>query len=70
MNDDIFVEREKPGRFGAIQKGRVLATGTKQSSVARKVHKMKPEADVLLERVRKTVAGKPDKWRHSFKGKG
>ena len=70
MNNDIFVEREKPGKYRAIQNGRVIATGATQGRVASKVHKMKPNADVLLERVRDTVVGTRDKWRHGFTGSG
>lgn len=64
----IYVECEKPGKYRAIQDGHVIAKGTKQASVAKKVHRMKPNDMVLLERVRDTDVGGRDKWRHGFKG--
>jgi hypothetical protein len=64
----IYVEQEKIGKYRAIQNGHVIATGRTQSTTAEKVHKMKPNDAVLLERVRDTEAGGRDKWRHGYKG--
>jgi hypothetical protein len=68
MAKDIFVERERPGKYRAIQNKQVIATGKTQGGLASKVHKTNPDADVLLERVRNTSVGHRDKWRHGYKG--
>ncbi len=61
----IFVERRHDGDFAvrkpnADRASDVLSTQAKAIERARELN---PDAAILVERVRHTTGGKPDKWR-------
>jgi hypothetical protein len=66
MNDDQFyVERTDDGDY-AVRKGgakRASAIEDTQAKAIERARKFNPDAAIHVERVRKTVNGKPDKWR-------
>jgi Uncharacterized protein conserved in bacteria (DUF2188) len=69
-NKDLFVERRPQGDFAVrranSQRASVVAeTQAKAIAEARKMH---PNATVLVERVRHTSVGNPDKWRRREAG--
>ena len=62
---DLFVERRPQGDF-AIRRAnseRASVVATTQAKAIAKARKLEPDATVLVERVRHTSVGKPDKWR-------
>jgi hypothetical protein len=64
-NKDLFVERRPQGDFAvrrANSERASLVTDTQAEAIA-KARKLEPAATVLVERVRHTNVGKPDKWR-------
>jgi hypothetical protein len=63
---DIFVERKPNGRYAAIQKKQVIATGSTQGEAAARAHRAKPGDPILAERVRNTTGGSRDKWRRMY----
>jgi hypothetical protein len=66
---NVYVEREEPKKYRAIQNKRVIATGRTQAEAAAKARARRPSDPILLERVRDTTRGGRDKWRHGFSGK-
>lgn len=63
--DQLFVERRKQGDY-AVRKGnaeRASAVADTQAEAIKAARKMNPEQPPLVERVRFTKGGKPDKWR-------
>jgi hypothetical protein len=64
-NKDLFVERRPQGDF-AVRRAtseRASVVATTQAKAIAKARKLEPDATVLVERVRHTSVGKPDKWR-------
>ena len=59
---EIFVER-RGDDYVALLNGRTIARGRTQAEAEARARRKYPEAAIKLERVRKTKAGKPDKWR-------
>ena len=66
MSDEkLFVERRTQGDY-AVRKAnsqRASAVASTQAEAVEQARKMNSEAIILVERVRHTSAGKPDKWR-------
>ena len=63
--DKLFVERRPEGDY-AVRKPdsqRASAIAATQAEAIAQARSMKPAATVLVERVRFTTSGKPDKWR-------
>ncbi|MEK2602918.1 DUF2188 domain-containing protein [Burkholderia arboris] len=66
MTDKIFVERRPDERDYAIRRPnsqRASATAPTQREAIERARELNPSGPVLVERVRTTNAGKPDKWR-------
>jgi hypothetical protein len=64
-NKDLFVEQRKQGDYAVRRANSERASvveGTQAKAIAA-AHKIDPKATVLVERVRHTNVGKPDKWR-------
>jgi hypothetical protein len=64
-NKDLFVEQRPEGDFAvrrANSKRASLVADTQAGAIA-KAQKLEPNATVLVERVRHTKVGSPDKWR-------
>jgi hypothetical protein len=64
-NKDLFVERRDQGDF-ALRKAnsqRASVVADTQAEAIAGAYKLDPDATVLVERVRRTSVGKPDKWR-------
>jgi hypothetical protein len=64
-NKDLFVERRDQGDFAvrrANSQRASLVADTQAKAIA-EAHKLDPNATVLVERVRRTGVGRPDKWR-------
>jgi hypothetical protein len=64
-NKDLFVERRHQGDFAVrrANSDRASVVAPTQAKAIEKAHKLEPNATVLVERVRHTSVGKPDKWR-------
>jgi hypothetical protein len=64
-NKDLFVERRPQGDFAVRRANseRASVVAPTQGKAIAKAHKLEPDATVLVERVRHTNVGKPDKWR-------
>jgi len=64
-NKDLFVERRPQGDYAVRRANseRASAVAPTQAKAVAKAHRLEPNATVLVERVRHTNAGKPDKWR-------
>jgi hypothetical protein len=63
--DQLFVERRSQGDY-AVRKGnaeRASAVADTQAEAIEIAKKMNPDSTPLVERVRYTDKGKPDKWR-------
>lgn len=63
--DRLFVERRPQGDF-AVRKPdseRASSIAPTQAEAIAQARRMEPTATVLVERVRFTTGGKPDKWR-------
>jgi hypothetical protein len=65
MTGKIFVERRPQGDYAVRRPNSQRASGVSPTqaeaiTVARRIN---PEGAVLVERVRTTTNGKPDKWR-------
>jgi Uncharacterized protein conserved in bacteria (DUF2188) len=61
----LFVERRPQGDY-AVRKPdsqRASSTSETQAEAIAQARAMEPNATVLVERVRFTATGKPDKWR-------
>ena len=64
-NKDLFVERRPEGDFAvrrANSKRASVVADTQAEAIA-EARKLEPDAPVLVERVRHTSVGRPDKWR-------
>ena len=62
-NKDLFIERRDQGDFAvrrANSQRASLVADTQAEAIA-KAQKLEPDAKVLVERVRRTSVGKPDK---------
>lgn len=64
-NKDLFVERRPEGDFAVRRANseRASAVATTQAKAIAEAQRLEPNATVLVERVRHTSVGKPDKWR-------
>lgn len=63
--DKLFVERRPQGDY-AVRKPnspRASAVTATQAAAVAQARSMNPGATILVERVRFTTSGKPDKWR-------
>ncbi len=63
--DQLFVERRPEGDY-AVRKGnsdRASAVLPTQAEAIKRAREMNPGHKPLVERVRRTGVGKPDKWR-------
>ena len=65
MTDKVFVERRQQGDYAVRRPNSQRASGVAptQAEAIALARKVNPEGPVLVERVRTTVNGKPDKWR-------
>ena len=65
MSDKIFVERRSEGDYAVRKPGSERASGVAptQAEAIELARKINPGGPVLVERVRNTTEGKPDKWR-------
>ena len=66
-NTKLFVERRSQGDY-AVRKPdsrRASVVAPTQAEAIRQARQLSPAASVLVERVRHTTSGKPDKWRKS-----
>jgi len=64
-NKDLFVERRPQGDFAVRRANSARASvveGTQKEAITR-ARELSHGAPVLVERVRHTTAGKPDRWR-------
>lgn len=64
-NDRLFVERRPQGDY-AIRRPeseRASAVSPTQREAIERARELNPDAEVLVERVRNTDRGHPDKWR-------
>ncbi len=64
-NKDLFVERRPKGDFAVRRANseRASAIAATQAKAVAEARRLEPDATVLVERVRETSVGKPDKWR-------
>jgi hypothetical protein len=64
-NKDLFIERRPEGDFAVRRANseRASAVEETQSKAIARARELDPKATVLVERVRHTTVGKPDKWR-------
>jgi hypothetical protein len=64
-NRKLFVERRQQGDFAVRKPGsqRASAVANTQAKAIEEAQRIDPDATVLVERVRFTTGGKPDKWR-------
>jgi Uncharacterized protein conserved in bacteria (DUF2188) len=64
-NKDLFVERRPQGDFAVRRANseRASVVAPTQAKAIAEAQRLEPNATVLVERVRHTNVGKPDKWR-------
>lgn len=64
-NKDLFIERRPQGDFAVRRANaeRASAVESTQAKAIAEARRLEPKATVLVERVRHTNVGKPDKWR-------
>lgn len=64
-NKDLFVERRPQGDYAVRRANseRASAVAPTQAKAIEEAYRLEPDATVLVERVRYTDIGKPDKWR-------
>lgn len=64
-NKDLFIEQRPQGDFAVRRANseRASAVEETQSKAIARARELEPNATVLVERVRHTSVGKPDKWR-------
>jgi pyridoxine/pyridoxamine 5'-phosphate oxidase len=64
-NKDLFVERRPQGDYAVRRANseRASAVAPTQAKAIAQAERLEPKATVLVERVRHTSVGKPDKWR-------
>ena len=65
MTDKVFVERRPQGDYAVRRPNSRRASGVTptQAEAIALARKVNPDGPVLVERVRTTPVGKPDKWR-------
>lgn len=65
MSEKIFVERRPEGDYAVRRPNSQRASGIAptQSEAIGEARRLNPNGPVLVERVRTTNVGKPDKWR-------
>lgn len=65
MSDRFFIERREQGDYAVRRPGseRASAVEQTQSEAIARARELKPDATVLVERVRNTSEGSRDKWR-------
>jgi len=65
MTDKIFVERRPEGDYAVRRPNSQRASGIAptQAEAIAEARRLNPNGPVLVERVRTTSVGKPDKWR-------
>lgn len=65
MTDKIFVEQRDQGDYAVRRPNsqRASAIAPTQAKAIEEARRLNPDGPVLVERVRNTVKGKPDKWR-------
>ncbi|MBX9793865.1 MAG: DUF2188 domain-containing protein [Burkholderiaceae bacterium] len=65
MTDKIFVERRPEGDYAVRRPNSQRASGVEstQADAIAEARRLNPTGPVLVERVRTTHVGKPDKWR-------
>jgi pyridoxine/pyridoxamine 5'-phosphate oxidase len=63
--DELFVERREQGDYAVRRPNseRASLVASTQAGAIDAARKLEPEASILVERVRHTEGGKPDKWR-------
>jgi pyridoxine/pyridoxamine 5'-phosphate oxidase len=64
-NKDLFIERRPQGDFAVrrANSDRASVVASTQAKAITEARRLEPNATVLVERVRHTSVGKPDKWR-------
>lgn len=62
---EFFVERREEGDYAVRRPGsqRASAVEPTQAEAIKRANQLDPSATVLVERVRNTSVGHPDKWR-------
>ena len=65
MTDKVFVERRPQGDYAVRRPNSQRASGvaSTQGEAIAEARRLNPNGAVLVERVRTTNVGKPDKWR-------
>lgn len=65
MTDKVFVERRPQGDYAIRRPNSQRASGVEptQAEAISEARRLSPGGPVLVERVRTTSVGKPDKWR-------
>jgi hypothetical protein len=63
-NKDLFIERRPQGDFAVRRANseRASTVAPTQTKAIAEARRLEPDATVLVERVRHTSVGKPDKW--------
>jgi Uncharacterized protein conserved in bacteria (DUF2188) len=63
--DELFVERRPQGDYAVRRANseRASAVLPTQSAAIERAKELSPNSTPMVERVRHTVAGKPDQWR-------
>jgi Uncharacterized protein conserved in bacteria (DUF2188) len=64
-NKDLFIERRPQGDFAVRRANaeRASTVAPTQAKAIEAAQRLEPKATILVERVRYTSVGKPDKWR-------
>ena len=64
-NDRLFVEQREQGDYAVrrANAGRASAVLPTQAEAIERARELNPNAQPLVERVRRTSIGKPDQWR-------
>lgn len=65
MTDKVFVERRPQGDYAVRRPNsqRASSVAPTQAEAIAEAQRLNPNGPVLVERVRTTSVGKPDKWR-------
>lgn len=63
--DQLFIERRDDGSYAVMHNGgqRASAIEPTQAQAISRAKAMHPDSVLLVERVRNTAVGRPDKWR-------
>lgn len=64
--EDTIVSRKSDGTYKATANGRTIATGETQNEAAWNAQSVRPNADIVAQRVRDTAIGVPDKFRRIY----